>query len=45
MPWIVVVGRGWAEGVVELRNRFDGRTRELATGVSLATDITAAVSN
>lgn len=45
VPWIVVVGRGWAEGVVELRNRFDGRTRELATGVSLATDITAAVSN
>jgi prolyl-tRNA synthetase len=24
MPWIVVVGRGWADGVVELRNRFTG---------------------
>lgn len=30
MPWIVVVGRGWADGVVELRNRFSGETRELA---------------
>jgi len=27
MPWIVVVGRGWAEGVVELRDRFSGETR------------------
>lgn len=30
MPWIVVVGRGWADGVVELRNRFTGETREVA---------------
>jgi prolyl-tRNA synthetase len=30
MPWIVVVGRGWADGVVELRNRFSGEARELA---------------
>jgi len=45
MPWIVVVGRGWADGVVELRNRFSGQTRELAVGVSLATDIAAAVSS
>lgn len=30
MPWIVVVGRGWADGVVELRNRFTGETREIA---------------
>ncbi|CAJ1583883.1 proline--tRNA ligase [[Mycobacterium] wendilense] len=30
MPWIVVVGRGWANGVVELRNRFSGETREIA---------------
>jgi prolyl-tRNA synthetase len=29
MPWIVVVGRGWANGVVELRNRFSGDTREV----------------
>ena len=26
VPWIVVVGRGWADGVVELRNRFSGET-------------------
>ncbi len=30
VPWIVVVGRGWADGVVELRNRFSGETREIA---------------
>ena len=29
VPWIVVVGRGWADGVVELRNRFTGDTREV----------------
>ena len=29
VPWIVVVGRGWADGVVELRNRFTGETREV----------------
>ena len=29
VPWIVVVGRGWADGVVELRNRFSGETREV----------------
>jgi len=44
VPWIVVVGRGWADGVVELRDRFSGQIRELAAGASLATDITAAVS-
>jgi prolyl-tRNA synthetase len=44
MPWIVVVGRGWADGVVELRDRFTGQTRELATGAALATDIAAALS-
>jgi prolyl-tRNA synthetase len=44
MPWIVVVGRGWADGVVELRDRFGGQTRELATGASLATDIVAALT-
>ncbi|HZU48076.1 MAG TPA: hypothetical protein VFA16_12635, partial [Mycobacterium sp.] len=36
---------GWADGVVELRNRFSGQTRELTIGVSLATDITAAISS
>ena len=44
VPWIVVVGRGWADGTVELRNRFTGETRELAIGAGLATDITVAVS-
>ena len=29
VPWIVVVGRGWANGVVELRNRFTGENREV----------------
>jgi prolyl-tRNA synthetase len=43
MPWVVVVGRGWANGVVELRDRFSGQTRELAAGASLATDIAAAL--
>ncbi|EUA55584.1 anticodon binding domain protein [Mycobacterium intracellulare 1956] len=43
VPWIVVVGRGWADGVVELRDRFGGQTRELATGASLAADIAAAL--
>ncbi|WAC89862.1 proline--tRNA ligase [Mycobacterium sp. Aquia_213] len=44
MPWVVVVGRGWADGVVELRDRFGGQTRELAAGASLATDIVAALA-
>ncbi|MGE2814601.1 proline--tRNA ligase [Mycobacterium heidelbergense] len=43
MPWIVVVGRGWADGVVELRDRLGGQTRELAAGTSLATDIVTAL--
>ncbi|MET0701993.1 MAG: proline--tRNA ligase [Mycobacterium sp.] len=29
VPWIVVIGRSWADGVVELRNRFTGETQEL----------------
>jgi prolyl-tRNA synthetase len=44
VPWIVVVGRGWADGTVELRNRFSGETRELTVGAALATDITVAAS-
>jgi prolyl-tRNA synthetase len=44
VPWIVVVGRGWADGTVELRNRFTGETRELVVGAGLATDITVAVT-
>jgi prolyl-tRNA synthetase len=45
VPWIVVVGRGWAGGVVELRDRFGGHTRELATGPSLAADIAAVLNS
>jgi prolyl-tRNA synthetase len=44
VPWIVVVGRGWADGVVELRSRFSGQTRELAVGESLATELMAAIA-
>ncbi|MDF2825714.1 MAG: prolyl-tRNA synthetase [Mycobacterium sp.] len=40
MPWVVVVGRGWANGVVELRNRFTGEAREIAVD-SAATEIAA----
>ena len=43
VPWIVVVGRGWAEGTVELRNRFSGVTREIAVATA-ATDIASAVT-
>ncbi|BBX97469.1 proline--tRNA ligase [Mycobacterium lacus] len=44
MPWIVVVGRGWADGVVELRNRFSGEIRTMTVGAALATDIVATVT-
>jgi prolyl-tRNA synthetase len=30
VPWIVVVGRGWADGVVELRDRISGEKQEIA---------------
>ena len=43
VPWIVVVGRGWADGVVELRDRFSGQTRELAVGADLAQQVRAAL--
>jgi prolyl-tRNA synthetase len=43
VPWIVVVGRGWADGVVELRNRFSGERREIALQ-DAATDIVQALS-
>ena len=43
MPWIVVVGRGWADGTVELRNRFSGETREVAIGAVVA-DIAAVLA-
>lgn len=44
VPWIVVVGRGWGNGVVELRDRFTGQTRELAAGESLAAEIAAVLN-
>jgi prolyl-tRNA synthetase len=44
VPWIVVVGRGWADGVVELRDRFGGETRQLAVGPALAADIAAVLT-
>lgn len=30
MPWILVIGRGWAEGKVELRNRLTGEAEEIS---------------
>lgn len=39
MPFIVVVGRGWADGRVELRDRFAGETTDLAVGDSLISDL------
>jgi prolyl-tRNA synthetase len=37
VPWLVVVGRGWANGVVELRNRFTGANTEISVdGAALA---------
>ncbi|WP_370331826.1 proline--tRNA ligase [Mycolicibacterium hippocampi] len=43
VPWIVVVGRGWADGVVELRDRFTGDKREVAVDAAVG-DIVAAVT-
>ena len=43
MPWIVVVGRGWADGTVELRNRFTGEKTEVPVD-GAATAITAALA-
>jgi prolyl-tRNA synthetase len=37
----VVVGRGWADGVVELRNRFSGETQEIAVDGAAAAIATA----
>ena len=44
MPWIVVVGRGWADGTVELRNRFTGEVREVAVGTAAA-DVAAVLAD
>lgn len=43
MPWIVVLGRGWADGTAELRNRFTGETRDIAVGTAVA-DIAAVLN-
>ena len=43
MPWIVVVGRGWADGIVELRNRFSGASREIPVD-GAATELVAALA-
>lgn len=32
MPLVVVVGRGFADGHVELRDRFTGEAREVPVG-------------
>jgi prolyl-tRNA synthetase len=42
VPWIVVVGRGWAEGVVELRDRFTGEKHDVPVA-DAAADICAAL--
>lgn len=43
MPWIVVVGRGWADGVVELRDRFSRESREIPVATA-ADDIAGVLS-
>ncbi len=43
MPWVVVIGRGWANGVVELRDRFSGEAREVPVD-SAATEISAVLA-
>jgi prolyl-tRNA synthetase len=43
VPWIVVVGRGWTDGVVELRNRFSGETRSVPVA-GAAASIAAALA-
>jgi prolyl-tRNA synthetase len=32
MPYVLVIGRGWAEGKVELRDRFTGETQDVPAG-------------
>lgn len=44
VPRIVVVGRGWADGVVELRNRFTGETVNVPVD-GAAAEISAAVTS
>jgi prolyl-tRNA synthetase len=37
MPLVVIVGRGFAEGTVELRNRLTGETTNIVYGDAVAT--------
>ncbi|MGK2880805.1 MAG: proline--tRNA ligase [Mycobacterium sp.] len=44
VPWTVVVGRGFADGLVELRNRFTGEARDVAVegaAVEISSALTA----
>lgn len=34
VPVVVVVGRGWAEGTVEIRDRFTGESREVTADIA-----------
>ncbi|MCZ0726762.1 proline--tRNA ligase [Mycolicibacterium iranicum] len=43
VPWIVVVGRGWADGVVELRDRFSGNKRDVAIDGAVG-EVSSAIS-
>jgi prolyl-tRNA synthetase len=43
VPWIVVLGRGWADGKAELRNRFTGQTQDIAVA-DAANQIAAALT-
>ncbi|MFW0150295.1 proline--tRNA ligase [Mycobacterium sp. smrl_JER01] len=43
VPRIVVVGRGWADGIVELRDRFGGESREIPVD-GAAAQISAALT-
>ncbi|MFC4126635.1 proline--tRNA ligase [Nocardia rhizosphaerae] len=36
MPWILVIGRGWAAGLVELRNRMTGEAEEIPAADAVA---------
>ncbi|MFG1795346.1 proline--tRNA ligase [Nocardia sp. NPDC049149] len=37
MPLVLVIGRGWAEGKVELRNRFTGESEEIPADAAVTT--------
>ncbi|OXR47630.1 Proline--tRNA ligase [Nocardia cerradoensis] len=37
MPWVLVIGRGWADGKVELRNRFSGESEDIAAAAAVDT--------